>query len=123
MITNRCHTYVFTVFLSAFMLAFSFSCQRNKECDVVINVVDGNTSAPVFGATVRMYPPSGTGGNLNIQDQTGVTDGAGSVSFTFKLPAILQATVTPAATSTVSAGGALVKLEEGKQVSKTIKLY
>lgn len=94
---------------------------------MVINVVDGNTSSPVASATVHMYispnSPPATNGNLTIQDQTGVTDGSGSVTFTFKLPAILQATVTPVATSTLTPGGALVKLEEGKQVSKTIKLY
>lgn len=103
------------------------SCKRNKDCDVVINVTDGSTGGPVFGATVHMYiPPNSpppTNGNLTIQDQTGSTDASGSVSFTFKLPAILQADVTPIATSTLTAGTALVKLEEGKQVSKTIKLY
>ncbi|MBI4930794.1 MAG: hypothetical protein HY841_08540 [Bacteroidetes bacterium] len=121
--SSRYPAYVFIACLSVFMLAFSFSCQRNKECDVVINVVDGNNSSPVFSATVHLYPPPGTNGNLNIQDQTGVTDAAGSVSFTFKLPAILQADITPISTSTLTAGSALVKLEEGKQVSKTIKLY
>ena len=72
-----------------------------------------------------MYIPPGapppTNGNLTIQDQTGTTDGSGSVSFTFKLPAILQADVT----SPAPFGNAtkLVKLEEGKKVSSTIKVY
>src|ERR1051326_4501699 len=109
------------VFILATVAIFS-SCHRNKSCDVVINVIDGNTSAPIPNCTVHMYPPPASA-NLSIQDQTGATDASGSVSFTFKLPAILQADVTPPATATVTAGGALVKLEEGKQVSKTIKLY
>lgn len=88
----------------------------------MINVIDGVSQAPVFGATVHMYPPPSSA-NLQIQDQTGVTDASGTVTFTFKLPAILQADITPPSSSTLNSGGALVKLEEGKQVSKTIKLY
>lgn len=103
------------------------SCKRNKDCDVVINVTDGYNGAPVFGATVHMrIPPNSpppTNGSLTIQDQTGSTDASGSVSFTFKLPAILQCDVTPISTSTLTATSKLVKLEEGKQVSTTVKLY
>jgi hypothetical protein len=116
----------FTIFFAGIFL-FVVSCQRNKDCDVVINVADGYSGAPVNGATVHMYIPPGspppTNGNLTIQDQTGVTDASGSVSFTFKLPAILQADVTPVATSTLTPTTKLVKLEEGKQVSTTVKLY
>ena len=113
---------VISTFLFACVVMTYSSCKRNKDCDVVINVVDGVTTAPVFGCTVHMYPPPNSA-NLKIQDQTGVTDASGSVTFTFKLPAILQADCTPPTTSTLNSGGALVKLEEGKQVSKTIKLY
>ena len=115
---------LFTLFFSAIIL-FSTSCHRNKDCDVVINVADGNTGGPVIGATVHMYIPPGspppTNGNLQIQDQTGTTDASGSVSFTFKLPAILQADVT--APLPYSNATKLVKLEEGKKVSATIKVY
>lgn len=109
---------------------FSPSCKKNKDCDVTITVQDGTGSlaVPVAYATVHLYPPPSSpppqgSNNLEGQDQTGITDGAGSVSFTFKLPAILQADVTPPITSTLNPGSALVKLEEGKEVSKTIKLY
>ena len=114
--------YKFLLVIFAFAFVFSFSCKRNKDCDVVLNIIDGVTSAPVANCTVHMYPPP-TSSNLSIQDQTGVTDASGSVTFTFKLPAILQADCTPPTTSTLNSGGALVKLEEGKQVIKTIKLY
>ena len=106
-------------FFLAFALVFSSSCKRNKECDAVINVVDDSTGAPISGATVHMYPPP-TSANLTIQDQTNATDASGSVSFHFKLPAILQADVKAGVRGN---GSALVKLEEGKQVSKTIKCY
>ena len=114
---------VFVVLFAA-GIVFSTSCHRNKDCDLVINVVDDSTNAPIAGATVHMYippnAPPGTGSNLTQQEQTGSTDGSGSVSFTFKLPAILQADVNA---YTRGSGGALVKLEEGRQVSKTIKVY
>ncbi len=126
----RCYKFIlpFAIFFAGIIL-FVLSCQRNKDCDVVINVVNGSSGSPLAGANIHMYIPPGspppTNGNLTIQDQSGVTDASGSVSFTFKLPAILQTDVTymsgvPTTTLTASA---LVKLEEGKQVSKTIKLY
>ncbi|MEK6616294.1 MAG: hypothetical protein AABZ32_09320 [Bacteroidota bacterium] len=126
MLTSRYHKFILIfAFLFAGVFFFSSSCKRNKDCDAVINVVDGNTNTPVFGATVHMYPPPSPNPNptLDIQDQTEVTDAEGAVTFTFKLPAILQADITPLTTSTLNSGGALVKLEEGKQVSKTIKIY
>lgn len=102
----------------AFVFTYS-SCKKNKDCDAVINVTDDSLGIPVSGAIVHMYPPPSSA-NLNIQDQTAVTDASGSVTFTFKLPAILQADVT---SKKYGIGGALVKLEEGRQVSKTIKTY
>lgn len=91
---------------------------------MVITVIDGATSAPIGGCVVNLHPNQGTN-NLQIQDQTGTTDAAGIVSFTFKLPAILQADVSsiPAPFSCTTSCSALVKLEEGKSVSKTIKVY
>lgn len=110
-------------FIVAFAFIFSSSCKRNKECDVVITVTDGANSVPVYGATVHMYPPPSQNPTLDIQEQTAITDASGMATLTFKLPAILQADVTPPSTYSLNTGGALVKLEEGKQVSKTIKLY
>ena len=112
------------LFASAFLLAFAFifssSCKRNKECDAVINVVDEASGAPVSGATVHIFPnQTSPQGSLSSQDQSGTTDGSGSVSFHFKVPAILQADV---AAGSGKKGTELVKLEEGKQVTKTIKI-
>ncbi len=124
----RCHRFLVTpivivALLCAFAFIFSSSCKKNKECDAVITVIDGTTSAPIYGATVHMYPPPSKNPTLDIQEQSGTTDAAGTVTFTFKLPAILQADATPPSTYSLNTGGQLVKLEEGKQVSKTIKLY
>ena len=110
-------------FIVAFAFIFSSSCKKNKDCDAVITVLNGTTGARIYGATVHMYPPPSQNPTLDMQNQTGITDAAGTVSFTFKLPAILQADGTAPSSYNLKVGGALVKLEEGKSVSKTIKLY
>ena len=102
------------------IILFSSACKRNKDCDVVINVAQVTTGVVVVGATVHLYPDPALNPTLTMQDQTGTTDASGSVTFTFKLPAILKADVTSPAP--FGNGTQLVKLEEGKQVSKTIKV-
>ncbi|HEY4799742.1 MAG TPA: hypothetical protein VII99_11745 [Bacteroidia bacterium] len=122
--------FIFSAVLILGAVAISTSCKRNKSCDLVINVVNGNNNAPVYGASVHVFVPTqaptpssvGQPGNLAIQDQTGITDNTGSVSFTFKYPGVLTASVTPAS-NPPNPGSHPVHLEEGKQVSTTIKLY
>jgi len=107
------------------LLAFStfYSCRRNKKCDLIVNVTNGATNGPVVGATVHVYPnQTNANGNLKDQDQTATTDASGVARFTFKLPAILAADVTPPA-PLAPAATRLVKLEEGKSVSVAIKVY
>jgi hypothetical protein len=115
--------FTFTLVFSLLFILFS-SCHRNKDCDLVLSVVDGTTNGPVVGAEVHISPnQSGANGNLQIQDQKGTTDAAGVATFTFKLPAILSADVVPPAPYTAPAQPTLVKLEEGRSVSTTIKVY
>ena len=102
---------------------YSSACKKNNDCKATVTVSDA-TGAPVLGATVTMSPTqTAPQGNLTIQTQTGTTDGSGSVSFTFKLPAILQASVAPPAPYSPGPVTGLVKLEEGKTVTKAIKVY
>ena len=77
--------------LPAVMFYFS-ACHKNKDCKATITVTTA-AGLPIIGASVIIAPP--TGGNLTSsaanygsqQTQTGTTDGSGSVTFTFKLPA------------------------------------
>ena len=70
------------------------SCRRNKNCDLIVTVTDGNTSGPVVGATVHIYPnQTNTSGNLKIQDQTSTTDASCVAIFTFTIPDIVSADV------------------------------
>ena len=109
--------------LFALVFIFTSSCRRNKDCDLVLTIQDGVTNGPVVGATVDIAPnQTGPNGTLQIQVQSTTTDAAGVATFTFKLPAILSATVTPPAPYVIPAP-TLVKLEEGRSVSKAIKVY
>lgn len=108
--------------LFALIFIFSSSCRRNKDCDLVVALQDGNTGAPIGGATVWVHPKTGTNGDLQMQDQTSSSDAAGNATFTFKLPAQLEITVTPGSPHTPPAP-VLVKVEEGRSVTKTIKVY
>ncbi|MFH1003931.1 MAG: hypothetical protein V1781_00290 [Bacteroidota bacterium] len=114
----KCNKIVLYVSTFSLVLFFTFySCRRNKDCTVVVRVMDISTEGPILGANVSIHPT--TQSKPTMKGQTGITDAAGSASFVFKLPAILQVDVTA---SGHTAGTALVKLEEGKTVSKTIKL-
>lgn len=110
--------------LIAVGVVFSSSCKKNKDCKATITVLH-SSGLPYVSATVTMSPtqPTGPQGQTNLatQIQTGVTDGSGSVSFTFKLPAILNASVadTSASASFPIVTG-LVKLEESKTVEKKL---
>ena len=123
---NRKLLLFFALFIPLMFSLFS-SCRRNKDCTVTITVQDGSTGGPVAGASVRVGPSkTNANGTLQIQDQTATTDGSGIVTFTFKLPAILEADVTPPSPYTCalpSACSGLVKLEEGKSVNKTLKIF
>lgn len=110
------------ILLFAMASVLAPSCRRNKDCDVTITVINGNTNLAVVGATVNMYPTP-QGANLDIQKQSTTTDPAGIAKFTFTLPAILETKVTPPTSTGLGTATALVRLEEGKEVSKTIKVY
>lgn len=121
---------ILVLFLSVVAVAlFSVytSCKKNTDCTAIISVIDGNTNMPIPSCSVAVHPTQGTN-TLTIQGQVGITDGSGSASFTFKLPAILSIDVgapPPPTTYTVSSCTqcGLVKLEIGKTVNKTIKMY
>jgi AICAR transformylase/IMP cyclohydrolase PurH len=113
-----------------------FSCTKNTDCKATIKCVDAagtavpNAAVQLF-ATVKTGTGSTTGGTV-IADlkANGVSDGSGNVSFVFKLPAIydIVATTTAANTSTngpatvTITGNSIIKLEEGKNVDKTVTL-
>jgi hypothetical protein len=114
--------------LPAVMFYFS-ACHKNKDCKATITVTNATNGLPVVGASVMIAPPPPTGtlsssaANFGSQQtQTGTTDGSGSITFTFKLPAILQATIVTLPVPYVSCVNcpALVQLQESSTVTKSV---
>lgn len=91
-----------------------------KKTDCIANVyVNDSVGLPVNGADVRLFANVKTpqGGTVTADlKANGLTDEAGKVSFTFKLPAIYD---IRAAVGTRTAAS-IIKLEEGKAVDKTV---
>jgi hypothetical protein len=85
-----------------------------------------SSNTPLNNAAVMLYavvktPTSSITYTADLK-ANGNTDANGEVKFTFKLPAIydIQATYTSASRTYTGAG--IIKLEEGKNVDKTVSL-
>lgn len=102
------------------VLVFNSSCEKKTDCKLIIKTHDtyGNVKA---GATVKLYANVKTASGSTVEADLkaeGVSDGGGSSTYTFKLPAILDVK----AVSDTLEGIGIVKLEEGKTVEKIVVL-
>jgi hypothetical protein len=110
------------------------SCKKNTECKANISVVN-QSGIGVSEADVMLYAVVKTASGSTVTADlkaSGRTDGGGNISFTFKLPAIYDISAskivqTPSSTPTGTimvtqtlTGTGIIKLEEGKGVSKTV---
>ncbi len=108
--------------------AFTFlSCEKDTKCVATIRVVSEsglpqeNVAVELFANVKTGNPPQTVKGDVTA---TGTTDSGGEVKFTFKLPAIYDiraVQVKSGPTQTLVATG-IIKLEEGKGVSKEVTL-
>lgn len=106
--------------LGLVVLAFNSSCQKKTDCKLIITTHDVHGNV-VGGATVKLYANVKTASGSTVEADLkaeGVSDGGGSSTYTFKLPAILDVK----AVSDTLDGIGIVKLEEGKTVTKEIVL-
>lgn len=102
------------------------SCRKETDCKATVKCIDslGNAAG---NATIQLYAlvkdpndPKGTNTfTADVQAQ-GVTDAGGEVKFTFKLPAIYDIKATMILGAKTYTGASILKLEEGKSVSKTV---
>lgn len=107
---------LFTLILFASIFT-TFSCiHEDPEYTVKVTVMLEGTKSPVPSATV-IFPAISN----STKDTTKIrvtTDNAGKASYTFKLPAILEAQAySPDFSKT---GTAMIRLEENEIVEKTI---
>ena len=115
------------ILLSCFVFVGT-SCQKETDCKATVNCVD-STGLVMPNASVQLYAlvkdpkdPKGTTTFTADVKASGTTDGGGVVKFTFKLPAIYDIKATSVVGTRTLAGTSIIKLEEGKSVSKTVTL-
>lgn len=114
---------LFLILFSAVMMLES-GCQKDTTCKAVVTCID-STGSPVQDAYVYLYAPvkSADGKTTYTGDITasGNTDSDGSIQFSFELPAIFDVKATAVRSKTLT-GTAVIKLEEGSTVDKTVTL-
>lgn len=120
----------YTFFLGAIIaLAFVFNnaCKGPQPCKCVIKVTDSSGANPKAGVKVNLYANVTYNGNTSVADlkAEGTTDSEGKVRFTFKLPAVMDILATDPSCTTTNCkknGKGIIKLEEAKEIEKTVKL-
>lgn len=106
--------------LGLVVLAFNSSCQKKTDCKLIVTTHDSAGNA-IGGATVKLFANVKTASGSTVEADLkaeGVSDGGGTSTYTFKLPAILDVKVV----SGTKTGIGIVKLEEGKTVEKIITI-
>lgn len=119
---------LFSGFLISFLAFTGTSCRKETDCKATVKCVD-STGAIVSNAYVQLYavvkdPNDPKGSTTYTADvkASGNTDGGGEVKFVFKLPAIYDIKATTSVGTRTITGTSIIKLEEGKSVSKTVTL-
>lgn len=111
--------FISSIAIALFTLGLNTSCQKKTDCKLIVKTVD-EAGLPVAASAIKLYANVKTSSGATVEADLkaeGLSDGGGSSTYTFKLPAILDVKATGPGTLT---GVGIVKLEEGKTVEKTI---
>lgn len=103
-------------FLACIALFTTQSCNKNRDCKVIIRVVDDSLGSPISGAVCTLYCSP----NTCIIEETAKTGANGEADFTFSNPAILLVEVSLGDTATYD--GKYVELKEGETVEKIVEI-
>jgi hypothetical protein len=119
----------FLLLFSGFLICFSVftgtSCQKETDCKAVVKCTDSignalpNVSIHLYAQVKDPNDPAGVSTQTADVKADGTTDGGGEVKFTFKLPAIYDIKGSIVIGTKTYTGTSIIKLEEGKTVSKT----
>ena len=97
------------------------ACEKSGPAEAVITVTD-STGKRISGATVVLRQDSvvnPTTGAQAVINESKVSDGSGQASFSFKLEAVLNVEVDKGLLS----GRDYIRLEQSKQVTKTVVIH
>ena len=127
-----------TVLFLVIAVVFTNSCKKPEPCEALITVYDTTGTIPQPNVNVKLFATVTTSNGTAIGDlkAEGTTDSEGKVSFTIKLPAVLDIDCTipnctiqpPTFVNGVYVAGkychgkGIIKLEEGKTSEKKIYL-
>lgn len=120
--------FLFSGVLIFFFVFTGTSCQKETDCKATIQCVDatgmalGNASVHLYAPVKDPSDPKGVATQTADVKAEGVTDGGGEVKFTFKLPAIYNVNASVLVGTKTYSGTSILKLEEGKSVSRTVTL-
>ena len=104
--------------LSVTIILPFFGCKKSGPADAIITVVD-SSGTRIPQATVILRQDSVVNPTTGVQAsvfEQGITDGSGSVSFSFKLEAVLIVEASKGQKS----GTDFIRLEQDKTVSKSV---
>jgi hypothetical protein len=106
----------------SFFLAFTvFACKKTGSTQAVVTVLDGNTKAPVSGATVTLWQDTAVNNTNGVQStlrRTGTTDASGRATFDFELEAFLNVEVVKGQDT----GRSYIRLKEHETEEVTVNL-
>ena len=108
-----------TFFVLFIVCGTQSSCHKeNTNCTAVVTVLDSAGANPISGCAVKLYAPHG-----QVQGN-GTTNAAGTVSFTFTLPAIFNISATKGLGQLDTLkGSGIIQLQIGSTVSATVNVH
>lgn len=104
-----------TVFVALIAVFFTPSCNRNRDCKVLVSVVDDSLAEPVKAAACTLYCTP----NTCIIEEIESTGVDGQAEFVFPNPAILLVSVTVGQTTYE---GGYVELKPGETVEHIVEI-
>lgn len=107
---------IILVFLAFIAVFTTPSCNKNRECKVVVRVIDDSLNQPISGALCTLYCSP----NTCIIEEVERTGADGEADFTFANPAILLVEINLGDTATFD--GKYVELEAGETVEKIVEI-
>lgn len=110
--------FISSLLVASLTVVLSSSCEKKTDCKLTVITVD-SLGKPLAGVKIKLFANVKTSTGATVEADLkaeGISDADGTSNYTFKLPAILDINASIGAKK----GVAIIKLEEGKAVDKTV---